>query len=99
MGWPLAGFPSSPEAQGGWSWERPFPEVEKVLCDLRWPLSLSEPLFPGLLSEHLDLGVALPEARVSAHSLIPPSAGPATWLCVSVPWQCLVHSQDSAKAC
>ena len=31
-------------------------------------LSLSEPLFPGLLSEHLDLGVALPRS-VSPHTL------------------------------
>ena len=66
----------------------PFPEVEKVLCDLRWPLSLSEPLFPGLLSEHLELGVALPQPLVSTHCTS--SLGWSSYLALSVPRQCLV---------
>lgn len=34
---------------------------------------------------------------LSPHTVLPPSAGPATWLCLSVPRQCLVHRQYSAE--
>lgn len=81
---------------GGRSREKLFPEVEKVLCDLRQPPSLSEPPLPGLLYEHLDLGETPPQPLVvPALSVIPPLAGPATWpVCLSHrSVRCIVSAQ------
>lgn len=82
----------------GWSRERLFSEVETLLCDLRHPLSLSEPPFPGLLCEHLDLGEALPQSLVvsiTTLSVIPALAGQPLGFCLFLPlsaW-CAVGAQ------